>query len=299
MPSDITALRYALLTADTRSFARAAAQAGVKQATLSRRIAGLEDRIGFKLFDRSTRGAYPTSIGLQWLNDGRRLLTDLNRLHSDGRAIGAGQSGAIKIGFSTSLAAGNLRALISDFVKRFPELRIEGVEGDRLRLTQALHARSVDFAVLAGDLVDSELASRPLWSERIMVALGDDHSLLDRERIYWTDMRRERFVLPQQDPGADLADVARARLGEPGRRPLVEVHEISRDNVLSMIPIGRFVSLTTDAVLGRTLTGVTLRQVFDASNSVSHVDYLGYWRRENQNPSLAQLLQMIDSRYPS
>ena len=176
MPFDIIALRYAVLTADTLSFARAAAQERIKQATLSKRIASLEARLGLKLFERSTRGAVPTEAGAGFLDVARRILFDLEALHANGRAIGAGHSGTLGIGFSTSLAVGNMRALIVDFVHHFPELRLLNIEGDRCRLAQALHARSIDFAVISGDVPEIGLKRRAMWSERIMVMFHDEHT---------------------------------------------------------------------------------------------------------------------------
>jgi DNA-binding transcriptional LysR family regulator len=299
-PSDLVAMRYAVLTTETFSFARAAAVAGVKQATLSKTIAGLEGRIGFKLFDRSTRGAIPTPVGVQWLDEGRRILADLNRLHSNGLSIGSGRSGTLSLGFSMSLAGGHMRALIRDFVGYLPELRLVGVEGDRCRLFQALQGRTVDFAVICGSLPDLGLKRRPMWSERVLVILPEAHRLVDKDRIYWPDLRNERFIFPQQDPGADLAELARARLGEPGWPADIEIHEVTRDNVANMVPIGRYVSLTTDSALGRTLPGIVLREVFDSgAGGVAHVDYTGYWRSDNHSPVLSRFLELVGDRYPA
>jgi DNA-binding transcriptional LysR family regulator len=57
MSIELRQLRYAVQTADTQSFSRAAATLNVKQSTLSRRVLQLEDRLGVKLFERTTRGA--------------------------------------------------------------------------------------------------------------------------------------------------------------------------------------------------------------------------------------------------
>lgn len=298
MAHDIVALRYAVRTADTLSFARAAAHERVKQATLSKRVGGLETRLGFKLFDRSTRGAVPTEIGTEFLEVARRILSDLDALDVRGRAIGAGQVGTLGLGFSTSLAAGNMRAMIIDFVGRYPELRLANIEGDRCRLTQALHARAIDFAAISGDIPEYGLKRRALWTERVMVALHEGHALAEKERIYWPDLKSERFILPRQDPGIDLADLVRARLSEPGWRPDVEIHEVGRENVANIVPIGRYVTLTTDTALGRTLEGIVLREVHEVSGNVSHIGYVGYWRNDNSSPALARLMKLIGQRYP-
>lgn len=298
MPGYIKAVQYAVLTAETLSFARAAMQAGVKQATLSRRITGLEDRIGFKLFSRSTRGAVPTDLGVSWLSEAKQTLANLDVLYASGSAIGAGQAGKIGIGFSTSLAAGQLRALITDFVQRFPALRIAGLEADRDKLCQALKFRSVDIAILAGGVTETNFERRPLWSERIVVVLSAKHHLAEKERVYWSDLRSERFVLAQQDPGVDLANLLKSRLCEPGFQPDVELQEVSRDNVVNMVPIGGFISLTTDTALGRT-PGIVLKEVYDVAGGVARIDYAGYWRDDNQNPVLSRLLKLLGDRYPA
>lgn len=295
---DITALRFAVLTATTLSFAKAAMLSGVKQATLSRRVAELERRLGLKLFERSTRGAVPTDQGRQVIHVAQRILMDLDKLQEDSRAISLGHAGSLGIGFSTSLASGNLRALTADLIVRYPELRLTGLEGDRRRLTQALQAGVIDFAVITGEMGDVSLRRRPLWSERVMVVFYEDHPLTAKDRIYWPDLRRERFVQPNWDPGPDLTSLAYARLREPGFQPEVEIHEVTRDNVANMVPIGRYLTLTTDAALGRPPANVVLREVYDLSGSVTRLDFTGYWLASNRSAVLPRLLGLIDERYP-
>jgi DNA-binding transcriptional LysR family regulator len=294
---EIKQLRYAVLAAETRSFARAAAVLRIKQATLSRRISALEKRIGITLFERSTRGAVPTEAGQSFIEHARGILADLDGLIANSHAIGSGRVGTLGLGFSTSLASGQMRALIVDFLEHHPDVRIVGIEGDRCRLSQGLHARAIDLAVISGEIPAQGLQRRALWSERVMLVLPDGHALAEKDRIYWTDLRKERFIVARQDPGLDLADLLIARLGEPGVRPDVVTHEVSRDNVINMVSVGRFLSLATETVLGRTLPGVVLREIHDNS-SQAHIDYVGYWRTDNSNPTMTQMLKLIAARYP-
>lgn len=80
MTIEVRQLRYAVLTADTRSFSRAATALNMKQATLSLRVTQLEDKLGIKLFTRSTRGAEPTEMGQVFLESARRIITDIDNL---------------------------------------------------------------------------------------------------------------------------------------------------------------------------------------------------------------------------
>ena len=59
------------MTADAQSFSRAAAKLNIKQSTLSRRVMQLEEQLGVKLFERTTRGAEPTENGKVFIEQDR------------------------------------------------------------------------------------------------------------------------------------------------------------------------------------------------------------------------------------
>lgn len=100
---EILQLRYALMSADLRSFSGAAAKLNVKQATLSRSVLQLEDRLGIKLFERTTRGAEPTETGKVFLETARRIITDLENLQTTARAVSYGEQGRFAVGYCSSL----------------------------------------------------------------------------------------------------------------------------------------------------------------------------------------------------
>ncbi|RZF64822.1 hypothetical protein EWE75_09410 [Sphingomonas populi] len=165
-------------------------------------------------------------------------------------------------------------------------------------MTQALHTRSIDFAVISGDIPEIGLQRRAMWTERVMIMVHEGHTLAQKERIYWPDLRGERFILPRQDPGSDLAGMVTARLIEPGWKPDVETQEVSRENVANLVPIGRYVTLTTDTTLGRILPGIVLRDIHEMSGHICHIAYAGYWRSDNSSPALSRLLKLVGERYP-
>ncbi len=64
-----------------------------------------------------------------------------------------------------------------------------------------------------------------LSSERIIVALLEDHPLAANEIIYWTDLKRERFLLSERDPGPEIQDILVAKLSSPGDLPEIRLAE--------------------------------------------------------------------------
>jgi DNA-binding transcriptional LysR family regulator len=295
---EIRQLRYAVMTADAQSFSRAAAALNVKQTTLSRRVMDLEIRLGVKLFERSTRGAEPTENGKVFLEAARRIVTDVDNLRTTARAVSYGEQGRLAIGYSSSLTAGHLRHAFSDYLTRFPDVQFDGVEAGPDKLLNCLQSRTIDVAIAPSDIREDGISSRSLWSERLMVALPDGHKLLDGDRIYWTDLRREVFVLPGGGIGPIISNLLAGRLTEQGYRPNIIVQDTSLESVLSIVPVGRFIAILTESSLGVTWPGLQFREIYDQSGP-ARLEYSLYWREDNDNPALQRFFKLIEERYPA
>lgn len=298
MALELRQLRFAVLAADAGSFSRAATMLNVKQATLSKAIAILERQVGIALFQRSTRGAIPTKAGGAFLDRARRIVEDIDDLNRNARAVGRGEAGTFTIGFCASLSAGNLRVTMIDFLRRYPAIQLKAIEADQDRLRDGLQSGAIDVAIVTSDLNDRGILKRPLWPERIMVAMREDHVLATRETIYWTDLRQESFVLPSRYPGPDMAAFLRSRLTQPGQDLKITLQDMSHENVLNMISAGQSVTLTCEASLGVIHPGVTLRGIHDATGQ-SRVDFAAYWREDNDNPALQGFFALVSERYPA
>ena len=92
------------------------------------------------------------------------------------------------------------------------------------------------------------------------------------------DLRKQRFIISEQDPGPDLASVLLARLSEPGSSPELTMLDVSRENVLTMVSAANYATLTTDAAMGSTAPGVVLRNIYEPTGNTAQLEYAGYWR---------------------
>lgn len=144
-------LRYAEVAERHGSFRKAADSLALKQSNLSRRIRRLEDELGVTLFERTNGGVRPTSAGRDFVNGVRRILSELQIVVDGAKAVGRGEAGYLTIGFYTSLSAGNLRANLVEYGRRFPQVEISTVEGSRMRLFDGIQNGTVDIAVVTGE----------------------------------------------------------------------------------------------------------------------------------------------------
>ncbi len=298
MTIEIRQLRYALMSADLRSFSGAASRLNVKQATLSRSVLQLEYRLGIKLFERTTRGAEPTEAGKVFLESARRIITDLDNLQTTARAVSYGEQGRFAVGYCSSLMAGHLKAAFSDYLTRFPDVQFDGVEGDPDKLCSDLRAGTIDVAIAPLGSEEQGIGSRPVWSERLVAALYPEHPLLEASRIYWGDLRHEIFVVPRQGIGQMIRNLIAARLTGQGYRPNIITQETSLESVLSMVPVGRFITIATEASMGVAWPELQFRDIYD-NGGTARIDFALYWREDNENPALQRFFTMINERYPA
>lgn len=143
------------MTADTQSFSRAAAALNVKQSTLSRRVMQLEHRLGVKLFERTTRGAEPTENGRVFIEQARRIVTDVENLQTTARAVSYGEQGRVAVGYSSTLMGGHLKHAFTDYLTRYTDVQFDGVEAGPEKLLHSLQSRMIDVAVAPAGLEDS------------------------------------------------------------------------------------------------------------------------------------------------
>ncbi|MGI9377354.1 MAG: LysR substrate-binding domain-containing protein [Tsuneonella suprasediminis] len=293
---ELKQLRYLLAAADAGSFSRAARLLNIKQATLSRQIGHIERRLGMPLFDRSLRGAKLTKDGEFYIRSVERLVMDFDELNSWVRATRCGTTGYLTIGFHTSFSAGNLRATVTEFGEKHPDVKMRGVERERKRLLGGIENRTLDLAVMAGEVSYPGLQARPFWSERILVALPVQHDLAERERITWLDLAGEHFLLAEHEAGLENAQMLHSKFAASGFQPVVDIEEICRDSLLSVVSLGNHISITTETAVGFYYPGIIFREIHENGGHV-RLGFSGYWHADNSNPVLRRFLDFIKTRY--
>src|SRR5215470_14745436 len=220
---DLQSLRHAVLVADHHSFRKAAMAVGVHQSAIGRRVRSLEDAIGVSIFERRSGGAYLTGAGVEFVATIRRVLQEIDTAISVAGVAGLGATGRITIGWYASLSSGELRATLVEYVGRYPAVMVRVIEGSRSRLIASLKSKEIDIAIVVGKIDRMIGDAMSLWSERIMVAVPQEHPLATRSRIHWQDLKGERFLLTSQYPAPEIYEILIAHV-VTGDKPAVLGH---------------------------------------------------------------------------
>ena len=231
---DLQQLQFAIAAADYGSIRQAAELLSIQHSILSRSIRQFEHRIGVTVFERSGGGVKPTQAGRNVLRMARLILEQVDVLVATAKSNGRGEAGRLSIGFCTSISAGNLRASLTEYKNRFPRIELATIERSRTRLATALRNGTVDILVVTGEVPLPDNNVRPLWSERILLSLPENHALAAGDLVYWTDLRNETVLLSQHDPGRELEDLLISKLVSPADRPKIERHDVNRGIIKSL-----------------------------------------------------------------
>jgi len=239
-----------------------------------------------------------TEAGAEIVKTSRYLIRSLDQMTLNAQELSRGNTGQFRIGFYTSLSTGKLRARLTEFAARFPNMEILTIEASRSRLLSDLAGGFLDIAIVTGDPPPGEVGARSLWTERIMVVLPGSHPLAENKILHWTDLKDETFLLSDHDPGPELRDVLVSKLAPLGGQPKLVAHNVSQENIKGLVSAGFGVSLILEASLGSSFPGVTSLEVRDG-NGPSRLSFSAYWRSENDNPALANFIALLEERYPA
>ena len=127
---DIGTLRVFIDVMRRGSFAAVARERGVDPSSVSRAIASLEDELGLRLFQRTTRRLSPTEAGSVYFDRVEPIVEELERARLTAVDIGERPKGTLRIAAPTSFAELNLVPLLPEFAATFPELSFELVLTD-------------------------------------------------------------------------------------------------------------------------------------------------------------------------
>lgn len=158
--------------AQTGGFSAAARDLGMTPSAVSKQIARLEDRLGARLFNRTTRRLALTEEGQAFHDRTQRILADVAEAEQAVANLGGALRGLLRINVPVAFGRLHVAPLLPDFLAAHPGLRIDVVLNDRF---VDLVEEGVDLAIRIGELADSSLIARRLAANRRLVCAAPDY----------------------------------------------------------------------------------------------------------------------------
>ena len=158
--------------ADLQGFAPAARKLGLSPSGVTRLIAALEDRLGARLLQRTTRQVTLTDIGARYLERVRRILADVEEAEAAAEGERTRPSGRLVVSAPVGFGRLHVSPVMSAYLKRYRQVSGELRLSDRMI---NLVEDGVDLAVRIGHLADSSLVARHVGEMRRIVVASQDY----------------------------------------------------------------------------------------------------------------------------
>src|SRR5689334_1442657 len=164
--TDFAELTAFVAVAEQRNFARAAAQLAIAPSTLSQTIRALEERLGVRLLNRTTRSVAPTEAGERLLARLQPALDDVAHAVGEVNAFRDKPMGTLRIVMGRAIATTVFAPMVAPFLAAYPEITLEAVSDD-MRLD--LVANRFDAGLRIGELIERDMIAVKLI-DRIRLA---------------------------------------------------------------------------------------------------------------------------------
>jgi len=268
-------LRYFICVAEELHFGNAAQRLGISQPPLSQQIRALEQELGVRLFDRTSRRVQLTEAGRQFLPQAHETLAQAERAARVARLAHTGEIGRLSLGLSPSVPfIAPVIDTLARYRRSFPQVNVELNELPRDEQIAGVERGTMDIGIVRAFSsleLPAQMKSVLLQREGMVLAMRRDHPLASLERaLFLADLEGEPLVLFGSMNGAGFNEMLMAHCEILGFRPNVTVEAGS---------FGTLVGLTAAGL------GVT---VLSRSLARFHIDTLVF--RHIEMPFSSQLL---------
>ena len=190
---DINQLEVLIAVAREKSFSRAADVLGRTQPAVSQAVRRLEQEIGEKLFDRSSKDGTLTAAGELLVDYARQMMNLRHAANTALREMRNLQSGKVTISANEHTVF-YLLPVIEEFRRRHPSIKIEVQRGVASRIPEQITAREVELGVISFKPNDASLRSISVMNDELLLVVAQGHRLAGKTSVSIRDLGDETFI---------------------------------------------------------------------------------------------------------
>jgi DNA-binding transcriptional LysR family regulator len=273
-------LRTFVAVAEELSFTAAARRLHTSQQPISATVRRLEQQIGVRLFERTTRRVALTAAGRAVLPSARAAVDAGDRFAQAAAAQRDGEPGVLRVGLSPGVHY-RAQSLVDAFHDRSPRTCVEVREALTETLVEHVAAGEIDVALGFCVRPRDDVRVTPVLDERVVLVVRADHPLARREQLSLDALAEERFAFVDEADGAGYNEAVRAACLAAGFVPRTSPAPTGPMAWESAVANHGCVGLTTRMASASTLPGTVLVDIDPVVTLPVHV----VWPHRRRGPS--------------
>ena len=242
-------LRAFLAVAQESSMTRAAEKLHLTPSALSMLVRGMEDDLGVRLFDRTTRRLVLTEAGVQFLPTVEQVFSQLEAGIAALQNNQQIKAGRLHVAASPLLASALFPQVIASFRLLNPQIKVSLMDAPVASLPELVRRGEVDLAVCTASSDMSDLLATPVYTDTLMLVCPRAHRLAQFREVEWQDLLDERLILMRHGSGLRvLVDKAFSKWHK-SIQPAYEVSQVA--TALGLVSEGEGVSVLPSYAISR------------------------------------------------
>ena len=290
-------LKYFISVAQTRSFSAAAEENYITQTAMTQQIKALEDDLGLKLIDRSTRPITLTSAGTSFLSDARLILSRLNDARQRALQASNGVFGTIRIGYIKGYERSGLSDQLRAFHRMVPGVLLMCYRETSDKLANGLQNGDYDI-IFTWDSTNlkasEEYEAVQIEKARLYAALYASHPLCQREYLERIDLKNESIIYMSPSELSDnYGDSQFMDLyHKAGFHPQILCRSTDVESILIMVASEEGISIMPDYCIKKinNAEGLVFLQM-KGNEEVEEIHAI--WKRNSSDPALIHFCELL------
>lgn len=199
------------------SLAATARELNLTPPAVSRRLSQMEERLGVRLLNRTTRRVSPTNEGEVYFQNAQRILSDIGEMERLVSSSRAAPKGLLRVNAPLGFGRSYIGPAISAFTKAYPDVEVQ------LQLTDrpvSLPDEAIDVSIRFGEIPDSRLIAKKIAANRRLLCAAPGYLRAAGMPTYPHDLTQHQCIVLRQNESA----YANWRLGRGKQTETIKVH---------------------------------------------------------------------------
>ena len=280
-------LEYFRTLAETLHFGHAAERLHISQPPLSRQIALLEESLGVKLFDRSSRRVELTEAGKRFYLDTGTVFVAFEQAKRNALAAARGEAGELSVGFMMSTAYSVTPAITRRYAAQYPQVKLKLTETLPLDLALDISSGQKDVAIMYRPQDCTGLETERVYREEMMLVLLPGHALLAMEVVDPVQLAGEPFIIVPRRIAPALHDMILSYCLQHGVTPDIAMEINMQQTIVNLVGEGMGLAIVPRSMRNMRLATTAFRPLRNAPI----IEVVAVWKADNHNPCIHSFVE--------
>ncbi|QEC43411.1 LysR family transcriptional regulator [Pseudobacter ginsenosidimutans] len=286
-------LSYFKVLAEELHFRKAAEKLFISPSALSQQISQLEDILKTELFERTNKKVSLTDAGSLLYTEVTQLFNKLNSTVNNLELLKKGSSGQIGIGFVASAVQSILPGLLKRFNRECPGIKFQLEELTNKEQLAALQQDEIDMGFMRSNQVTENMMIRSVLRETFSLVLPANHAMTARRFRNIGQLKDESFILFPNDQSQLYYQQILHLCADYGFVPKISHKAIHAPAIFKLVENEMGLSILPTSLASGNVPGV---RFIELKNIPQQTELYAVWKKENSNPALKFLLQLMEER---